>query len=136
MQRRGFTLIELLSVIIILSVIATIVYVLVGRFIENSKQTVFIANTNEIIKKLDLDRSENGITISNAYTITDNKVTENVTNRVIVLKNITGITGNVYYDVNGNYTLLVRNNKYCTRKNDTDKQIMLYPIGNSNCTLG
>ena len=136
MKKNGFTLIELLSVMIILVIVAAIAFVTIGRFIENGKQKVFIASTNEIIKKLDLDRSENGITISNSYTIANNELKEDITNRKINLKNIDGITGNIYYDVNGKYTLLIKNNKYCTRKNTTDNQIKLYPVADSNCSLG
>ncbi len=136
MKRRGFTLIELLAVMIVLTIIAAVAFVLIGRFVEGSKQKVFIANTNEIIKKLDLDRSENAITVNNSYTILNNEISEDNTNRKINLKNLDGITGKIYYDENGEYTLLIKNDKYCTRKNATDRQIQLYLATDSNCSLG
>lgn len=48
-DERGLTLVELLAVVVILAIVGTIAFVLVGNIIENSKKDAHIANAQQII---------------------------------------------------------------------------------------
>src|SRR5690625_2970786 len=48
-NERGLTLVELLAVVVILAIIGTIAFVLIGNIIENSKKDAHIANAQQLI---------------------------------------------------------------------------------------
>lgn len=48
-NERGLTLVELLAVIVILGIIATIAFVMIGNVMENSKKDAQIANAQQMI---------------------------------------------------------------------------------------
>src|SRR5690625_2059942 len=48
-NERGITLVELLAVIVILAIVATIAFVLIGNVIENSKKDAHIANASQLL---------------------------------------------------------------------------------------
>lgn len=133
MNNKGFTLIELLSVIIIIAIIALISTAVIGNVITASKKEVLVVNTREVIKKLELDRSENGITVSNSYTLSGSTVKEAVTNRVITVKKMQDMTGTITFDELGHYQLLIRGKEYCARRNATDTEIVVFEINSVEC---
>lgn len=133
MKKNGFTLIELLSVIIILSVIMLIVTTVITNSIKTSEKEAFVTSTNELVKKLQLDRTENSITTPNAYTVSSSGVAENSSGRGIKFKHLEGITGTISFDDLGNYTLLLKNDKYCTRRNNTDRRIEVFVVTSTEC---
>jgi prepilin-type N-terminal cleavage/methylation domain-containing protein len=133
MKKNGFTLIELLSVIIILSVIMLIATTVITNSIKTSEKEAFVTSTNELVKKLQLDRTENSITIPNAYTVSSSGVAENSSGRGIKFKHLEGITGTISFDDLGNYTLLLKNDKYCTRRNNTDRRIEVFTVTSTEC---
>lgn len=48
-NERGLTLVELLAVIVILAIVATIAFVLIGNVIENSRKDAHVANAVSLI---------------------------------------------------------------------------------------
>src|SRR5690625_2088552 len=59
-NERGLTLVELLAVIVILSIIAVIAFVMIGKVIENSKKDSHIANAQQLIASAKLYDSQGG----------------------------------------------------------------------------
>jgi len=57
-NERGLTLVELLAVFVILAIIATIAFVMIGNVIENSKQDAHIANAQQLIASAKLYESD------------------------------------------------------------------------------
>lgn len=134
MNKNGFTLIELLSVIIILSVIMLIATTIITSFIISSEKEAFVTSTNELVKKMQLDRAENSITIPNTYKVSSSGVIENKSGRSIKFKHLEGVSGTINFDDLGNYTLLLKNVKYCTRKNNTDRRIEVFAVTSAECS--
>src|SRR5690625_4753624 len=48
-NERGLTLVELLAVIVILAIIATIAFVMIGNVTENAKKDAHISNAQQLI---------------------------------------------------------------------------------------
>jgi len=59
-NERGLTLVELLAVIVILAIISTIAFVMIGKVIENSKVDAHIANAQQLIASAKLYDSQGG----------------------------------------------------------------------------
>lgn len=59
-DERGLTLVELLAVVVILAIVGTIAFVLVGNIIENSKKDAHIANAQQIIHAAKLYEASGG----------------------------------------------------------------------------
>jgi len=60
-NERGLTLVELLAVIVILAIIGTIAFVMIGNIIENSKKDAHIANAQQLIAAAKLYDADQGI---------------------------------------------------------------------------
>src|SRR5690625_1727152 len=60
-NERGRTLVELLAVIVILDIIGTIAFVMIGNIIENSKKDAHIANAQQLIAAAKLYDADQGI---------------------------------------------------------------------------
>src|SRR5690625_1224606 len=66
-NERGITLVELLAVVVILAIIGTIAFVLIGNAIENSKKDAHIVNAQQMIsaaKLYEADGNEIGSGVS------------------------------------------------------------------------
>lgn len=48
-NERGLTLVELLAVVVILAIIGTIAFVMIGNVIENSKKDAHVSNAQQLI---------------------------------------------------------------------------------------
>src|SRR5690625_1924377 len=59
-NERGITLVELLAVVVILAIIGTIAFVLIGNVIENSKKDAHIANAQQMIASAKLYEVDHG----------------------------------------------------------------------------
>src|SRR5690625_1030711 len=59
-NERGLTLVELLAVVIILAIIGTIAFVLIGNIIENSKKDAHVANAEQLIHSAKLYEPDTG----------------------------------------------------------------------------
>lgn len=59
-NERGLTLVELLAVVVILAIIGTIAFVLIGNIIENSKKDAHIANAQQLISAAKLYEANGG----------------------------------------------------------------------------
>lgn len=70
-NERGLTLVELLAVIVILGIIATIAFVMIGNVIENSKQDAQIANAQQMISSAKLYEASDGKDIENGVSLGD-----------------------------------------------------------------
>ena len=56
-DERGLTLVELLAVVVILAIIGTIAFVIIGNVVENSKQDAHVANAQQMISAAKLAES-------------------------------------------------------------------------------
>lgn len=59
-NERGLTLVELLAVVVILAIIGTIAFVMIGNVIENSKKDAHIANAQQLISAAKLYEANGG----------------------------------------------------------------------------
>ena|SRR5690625_379915 len=59
-NERGLTLVELLAVVVILAIIGTIAFVLIGNIIENSRKDAHIANAQQLIHAAKLYEADGG----------------------------------------------------------------------------
>src|SRR5690625_5672536 len=59
-NERGITLVELLAVVVILAILGTIAFVLIGNVIENSKKDAHIANAQQLISAAKLYEADGG----------------------------------------------------------------------------
>src|SRR5690625_7711490 len=59
-NERGITLVELLAVVVILAIIGTIAFVLIGNVIENSKTDAHVANEQQMISSAKLYEANGG----------------------------------------------------------------------------
>lgn len=59
-NERGLTLVELLAVIVILAIIATIAFVMIGNVMENAKKDAQIANGQQLIASAKLYEANGG----------------------------------------------------------------------------
>ncbi len=59
-NERGLTLVELLAVIVILGIIATIAFVMIGNVMDNAKKDAHIANAQQMIASAKLYEASGG----------------------------------------------------------------------------
>ena len=73
-NERGITLVELLAVVVILAIIGTIAFVLIGNVIENSKKDAHIANAQQLISAAKLYEAETGEEIGESGVSSDDEL--------------------------------------------------------------
>src|SRR5690625_4166152 len=73
-NERGLTLVELLAVIVILAIIGTIAFVMIGNIIENSKKDAHIANAQQLIAAAKLYEAETGEEIGESGVSSDDEL--------------------------------------------------------------
>src|SRR5690625_1919833 len=59
-NQKGLTLVELLAVIVILAIVGTIAFVMIGNVIENSKKDAHVANAQQLIASAKLYDTQRG----------------------------------------------------------------------------
>ena len=136
MKKKGFTLIELLAVIVILAIIAVIATPIVLNIIEKSKLKSLEIAANNIIKAVELYRTE--------YEIANNveliNTTININNKQIEgnLFNLSGElpeSGFIYINAEGKIGVALYKDGLCIKRKTFNDKILVYNRKKENCNL-
>lgn len=120
-NEKGLTLVELLAVIVILAIVGTIAFVMIGNIIDNARKDAHIANAQQLIDSAKLYEAE-GNQIPEAG-ITANDLMDQGSLDKLIDPWTKSIYSNVVEKTNG--IIKKKNNKYV---------VILKPDTQENCT--